>query len=109
MIRKKANQKNRSKQQRVRKKTVPFTIDFKEANKLSQILLEVTPEFQERVNFWSTKKNKRPDIFLKNIIAEYLEDLEDYEDAARISAEIKAGRMKTYSLEEVREHLGLED
>ena len=76
---------------------------------MPEILLDFTPELQERVNFWSSKSNKEPDEFLKNIIAEYLEDLEDYEEAASIYSEIKSGRMKTYSWEEVREHLGLED
>ena len=76
---------------------------------MPKLTLEITPEFQERVNFWSHKKNKKPDIFLKNIIVEYLEDLEDYEEAARVSSEIKAGKVKVHSWEEVRERLGLED
>ena len=76
---------------------------------MPQVSLEFTPEFQEQVDFWSSRNNKTPDVFLKDIIAEYLEDLEDYEEAARVSAEIKAGRMKTHSWEEVRERLGLED
>ena len=42
-------------------------------------------------------------------IEQYLEDLEDYEGAVRISEEVRSGRMKTYSLEEVRVHLGLDD
>ena len=49
---------------------------------MPQVLLDFTPELQERVNFWSRRNNKKPDVFLKNIIAEYLEDLEDYEEAA---------------------------
>lgn len=76
---------------------------------MPQITLDITPEFQERVNFWSGKSNKKPDTFLKNIITEYLEDLEDYEEAARICAEIDAGRMQKHSWEEVKERLDLED
>ncbi|MBQ7561562.1 MAG: hypothetical protein IJS99_06990 [Synergistaceae bacterium] len=76
---------------------------------MSQILLDFTPELQERINFWSSKNNKTPDIFIKNVLAEYLQDLEDYEEAAKISQEIKAGRVKTHSWEEVRERLGLEN
>ena len=38
---------------------------------------------------------------------QHLEDLEDYEDAVRISEEVRSGRMETYSLEEVKERLGL--
>lgn len=76
---------------------------------MPQMTLEFTPELQERVDFWSRKNNKKPETFLKNIIAEYLEDLEDYEEAARVSSEIKAGRMNVHSWEEVRGRLGLED
>jgi len=76
---------------------------------MPQMVLEFTPEFQERVNFWSGRQHENPDTFLKKIIAERLEDMEDYEEAARVAAEIKAGRMKTYPWEEVRARLGLED
>ena len=76
---------------------------------MPQILLDFTPELKERVDFWSSRNNKTPDAFLKNIIAEYLEDLEDYEEAARVYAEVQAGRMQIHSWEEVRERLGLED
>ena len=73
------------------------------------ILLDFTPEIQERVDFWSRRSNKEPDEFLKNIIAECIEDLEDYEEAVRIYSDVQSGRMKTHSWEEVRERLGLED
>ena len=76
---------------------------------MPQMVLEFTPEFQERVNFWSGRQHEDPDTFLKKIIAERLEDMEDYEEAARVAAEIKAGRMKTDPWEEVRARLGLED
>ena len=76
---------------------------------MPEIVLDFSPELKERVDFWSSKNKKTPDAFLKRIIAEYLEDLEDYEAAAKVHAEIQAGRMQTHSWEEVRERLGLED
>ncbi|MBR0069508.1 MAG: hypothetical protein IJP97_03335 [Synergistaceae bacterium] len=76
---------------------------------MPQVSLEFTPELNERINFWSSRDKEKPDIFLKRIISEHIEDLEDYEEAVRISSEVDAGRMKVYSWEEVREHLGLED
>ncbi len=76
---------------------------------MPEIVLDFAPELHERVNFWSRRNNKTPDVFLKSIIAEYLEDLEDYEETARVHAEIQAGRVQTHSWEEVRERLGLED
>ena len=76
---------------------------------MPEIVLDFAPELHERVNFWSSKNNKTPDSFLKSIIAEYLEDLEDYEEAARVHAEIQAGRMQTHNWQEVGERIGLED
>ena len=76
---------------------------------MPEIVLDFTPELKERVDFWSSRNNKTPDAFLKNIIAEYLEDLEDYEETARVYAEVQAGRMQTHGWEEVRERLGLEN
>ena len=76
---------------------------------MPQVLLDFTPELNERVNFWSSRENKSPEAFMKNIIAEYLEDLEDYAEAAIISEGIKTGDIKTHSWEEVRTRLGLED
>ena len=76
---------------------------------MPEIVLDFSLELKERVDFWSSKNNKTPDAFLKNVIVEYLEDLEDYEEAARVHAEIQAGRMQTHSWQEVRERIGLED
>ncbi|MBF0132015.1 MAG: CopG family transcriptional regulator [Magnetococcales bacterium] len=42
-------------------------------------------------------------------IREYLDDLEDLHDAQQRMIEIRAGRSKTYSLEEVERSLGLAD
>jgi RHH-type rel operon transcriptional repressor/antitoxin RelB len=42
-------------------------------------------------------------------ILEYIEELKDIERAEAVLREIKAGRMKTYTLEEVSRELGLDD
>ena len=76
---------------------------------MPEIVLDFTPELKERVDFWSSRNNKTPDAFLKNIIAEYLEDLEDYEEAARVHAEVQAGRMQTHSWEELMERFNFDD
>lgn len=76
---------------------------------MAQLLLDFTPEFQELVNYWSSRNNETPEAFMKNIIAEYLEDLKDYEDAARICEGVRAGTIKTYSLQEVEQHLDMLD
>ena len=76
---------------------------------MAQFLLELPQELRERIETRSGAANQKPEKFMSMAIEQYLEDLEDYEDAVRISEEVRSGRMKTYSLEEVRAHLGLDD
>ena len=76
---------------------------------MAQFLLELPQELRERIETRSGAANQKPEKFMSMAIEQYLEDLEDYEDAVRISEEVRNGRMKTYSLEEVRAHLGLDD
>ena len=75
---------------------------------MPELTLTFSPEFMERIDYWSRKKRKQPEYFLKKIIAEHLEDLDDYEEVSKIDTEVKAGRMKLYSWEEVMNSLGLE-
>jgi len=76
---------------------------------MAQFVLELPQELRERIETRSGAANQKPENFMLMAIEQYLEDLEDYEDAVRISEEVRSGRMKTYSLEEVRAHLGLDD
>ena len=76
---------------------------------MAQFLLELPQELRERIETRSGAANQKPENLMLMAIEQYLEDLEDYEDAVRISEEVRSGRMKTYSLEEVRAHLGLDD
>ena len=76
---------------------------------MAQFVLELPQELRERIETRSGAANQKPEKFMSMAIEQYLEDLEDYEGAVRISEEVRSGRMKTYSLEEVRVHLGLDD
>ena len=76
---------------------------------MAQFVLELPQELRERIETRSGAANQKPENFMLMAIEQYLEDLEDYEGAVRISEEVRSGRMKTYSLEEVRVHLGLDD
>ena len=76
---------------------------------MAQFVLELPQALRERIETRSGAANQKPEKFMSMAIEQYLEDLEDYEDAVRISEEVRSGRMKTYSLEEVRVHLGLDD
>lgn len=69
------------------------------------MVLEVPRELEARLSFWSDETRETPDVLMLRAIERYLEDLEDYQDAVEVSAEIKLGRMKTYSLEEVEREM----
>lgn len=69
------------------------------------MVLEVPKELEARVEWGSGRAAEPPDVFMIRAIAQRLEDMEDYEEAARVLAEVEAGRMKTYSLEEVEREL----
>ena len=67
----------------------------------------LSPEGGARLGAESRAARQTPESLIAVAREQYLEDLEDYRDAVRISEEVRSGRMKTYSLEEVRTRLGL--
>ena len=69
------------------------------------MVLEVPCEIEERISLWSERLNEPQSAFMLRAVEEYIEDLEDYDEAAMVNAEIRAGRMKTYSLEEVEREM----
>ena len=69
------------------------------------MVLEVPKDLEERVCVWSGKAKETPDALMLRAIEQYIEDLEDYEDAVEVSREIKAGRMRTYAMEEVEREM----
>ena len=73
---------------------------------MPQIVLNVSPELNSRVNFWGSRGNETPEQLTLRLLEEYVEDCED---AEKISAEIDAGRMKTYDWHDVRGNLGFDD
>ena len=66
-----------------------------------------TPERKERMRILSERPHRSESFLCRLMPDGYPEELEDLADAARISAEMDAGRMKTYSLDEVRKEFGV--
>ena len=64
-----------------------------------------TPEQDSRIQAWSKATRQPPEVFISEALDRALEDWEDYADALSICAEVDAGRMKTYTLAEVSEHM----
>ena len=69
------------------------------------MLLATTPEIDSRIKSWSKFNKQPPEFFILQAIENSLDDWEDYNEALRICAEVDAGHMKTYSLDEVERHL----
>ena len=69
------------------------------------MILQINSDINTRLQHWSTITKESPQDFINDILSEALDDWEDYQDALRICAEVDAGRMKTYTLAEVEQHL----
>ena len=69
------------------------------------MIFTTTPETDFRLKTWSRVTKQPPELFVQQILDKALDDWDDYYDALRICAEVDNGKMRTYSLEEVEEHL----
>nr|CRY97703.1 hypothetical protein [uncultured prokaryote] len=66
-----------------------------------------TQEFKNRVDFLA-KETRRPSSFYFNLLLEeHLEDLEDIYLSEKVLQDIRSGKEKTYTTEEVCKELGL--
>ena len=74
------------------------------------MIFTTTLETDFRLKNWSNVTKQPPELFVQRTIDDALDDWEDYQDTLRICAEVDSGKMRTYSLEEVEEHIdALED
>lgn len=72
---------------------------------MSQITIDLTSELEERVGVWKREKSGDTAVLITEALDKYLEDWEDYTDAVRICAEVDAGRMRTYSREDINREM----
>ena len=74
------------------------------------IKTNVLVKFQKFCKHFGLDETESAERAIENYIEQYIdakEDEEDLQDAIRIAAEIDAGRMKTYTFDEVKRELGL--
>ena len=65
------------------------------------------PELKERIDFLA-RQTRRPTSFYYNLLLEdYLDDLEDIYLSEQVLTEIRGGKQKTYSADEVFAEAGL--
>lgn len=71
--------------------------------------LRLSKDTKERLDNLSAQTRRPASDYVREALEEYLDDLEDYYLAAEELEAIRAGKSKTYSLEEVKADLGLGD
>jgi RHH-type rel operon transcriptional repressor/antitoxin RelB len=73
------------------------------------LAIRLPPEIEERLNALAKATGRSKTWYVREAILEYLDDLEDVYLAERRLEDIRAGRSRTFSLEEVERALGLDD
>ncbi|NDV25507.1 DUF6290 family protein [Desulfovibrio sp. JC010] len=73
------------------------------------ISIRLPEEIEQRLTALAEQTGRTKTFYIREAVLEYLEDLEDIYLAEKRLADIKAGKSRTYTLEEVEKRLGLED
>jgi RHH-type rel operon transcriptional repressor/antitoxin RelB len=73
------------------------------------LAIRLPPEIETRLENLAKATGRSKTFYAREAIIEHLDDLEDIYLAERELEEIRAGRSRTYTLEEVERDLGLAD
>jgi RHH-type rel operon transcriptional repressor/antitoxin RelB len=73
------------------------------------VAIDVSKALEDRVNALATAAGRPAAAVIQAAVADYISDLEDGMAAEVWLADIRAGRARTYSIEEVEHSLGLDD
>lgn len=71
--------------------------------------VRLAPEVEERLDFLATQTGRSKAFYLRQIIEQGLEDLEDYYLAADVLERVRQGREAVHSTTDVRKALGLDN
>jgi RHH-type transcriptional regulator, rel operon repressor / antitoxin RelB len=71
--------------------------------------IRLDPAIEQRLDYLATQTGRTKAYYLREIIKQGLEDVEDIYLADKALEDIRAGKSRTYTTEEVRKELGLED
>jgi RHH-type transcriptional regulator, rel operon repressor / antitoxin RelB len=71
--------------------------------------IRLAPETEQRLDFLAAQTGRTKAYYLREIIEQGLEDLEDYYLAAEVLERIRKGQEQVHSADEVRKELGLDD
>jgi len=73
------------------------------------ISIQLPEDVESRLDRLTHATGRDKAYYVIEAVKEQLDDIEDAYLAAAVAEEIRAGRMQTYSIEETRRKLGLED
>jgi RHH-type transcriptional regulator, rel operon repressor / antitoxin RelB len=73
------------------------------------LAIRLPPEVEKRLEALAQATGRTKTFYAREAILEHLDDLEDFYLAEQRLIEIRAGRSKTHSLEEVMKRYGLAD
>ncbi len=71
--------------------------------------IRLDPTLERRLNNLATQTGRSKAYYLRELVKNGLDDLEDYYLAAATLERVRKGDEKVYSSEEVRKELGLDD
>jgi RHH-type transcriptional regulator, rel operon repressor / antitoxin RelB len=71
--------------------------------------IRLSPETEQRLDFLATQTGRTKAYYLREIIEQGLEDMEDYYLAADVLESVRKGQEPVHSAANVRADLGLED
>ena len=73
------------------------------------LAIRLSEELEARLENLAKATGRTKTFYAREAIAEYLEDLEDLYLAEKSLKDIQEGRSKTYTLDEVKAELGIDD
>ena len=76
---------------------------------MSAISLRLPDDLSDRLTELARRTGRSKTFYIREAIAEHLEDLEDVYIAEQRLADVDAGRSVTYSIDELERELGLAD
>jgi RHH-type transcriptional regulator, rel operon repressor / antitoxin RelB len=71
--------------------------------------IRLAPEIEERLDRLAQKTGRTKAFYLRRMIEDSIDDVEDYYLAMEVLERVRSGKEKTYSSAEVRRELGLDD
>ena len=71
--------------------------------------IRLTQDIEQRLDFLASQTGRTKAFYLRELIEQGIQDLEDYYLAADVLERVRKGQEKVHSAAEVRKSLGLDD